>query len=380
MTTPAHPHPTQLSTDGSRRRKINKALRWTFGVLASLASIVAGLIGHYVTTMSPWFGLATGVLWLSALTPFLRSFEREILAIAGSPGRYERAFFLATWLTICIWGVGMFGGSAAEAMRKGNLWEFPWAKIIDAGILIGTFLGIATLWALLITLAVIRENVFPKAMSFKEALTKAGLFIDEYGKKHCHLKMCAYYPFIGAVNRDEFTTQYREFRHILENNQVECLCLQTENSAPSDAAAVHKIADDVKGRRPKNVHEAIGAFARMWFQDNDTNGTKAKEKFDSAVHSINTRLASWEGGAIHRVACVPDFHFILAVEADHAALSAFLMIPLRPAGMPAPLQAAGKKPPMVAMELHDQLIVSQLHDLYESLLPPTPSPVTSAPP
>lgn len=339
-------------------------------VLALLVFVFAIYAGG-----TPRWGLACGILLallsLFNLIVFLSGLDDLIFEIARLyRGRYSKALGLAALLTLWIWGVGVFGGSAGTAIHQNVVWSFPWDQIAKPEILVGTLLGIATLFALIITFAEVKEHLRPRAMNFKEAIRRASAFIVEYRQRECILMMCSYYPAIGAVNREQYDEEYDSFCQLLKTNKVRCLCLAMSDRPPATAEELRVVSKEVQGRRPTTIQEAVAAFASMWYLSNDETGAKALDKFSTAMLDIRSEVEYLRSPAqklLQFTRFVPDFHFLLALKDGQAALAGFLLTPLRPAGMPPPNQRGDKTPPMMGMEVHDPEILSHLYELYNAL-------------
>jgi hypothetical protein len=320
-------------------------------------------------------GSALAVLWFFSFVPVLRGLDdwiQKIGELHRGPNRYKRVLRLSVWLTMWLWGVGLFVGTAGVALVSvlkrdvdpNHAWFFPWDKIIDPGILIGTCLGTGTIFALILAFAEVREHLTPRAMSFKEALSRSTEFITRWHNDGCELSLCAYYPFIGAVNQGSYPEEFESFCAALKDYKVKCTCLALREEIPSESKEITALAKTIEGGRPTTIEEAIAAFSDMWFDED------ALAKFSTAIADIKPEFHYLrDKHNLVRVArFVPDFHFLLAIK-QHIGTpaAAFILMPLRPAGMPSTTNGERPAPPMVGMEVHDADILRGLLDLYNSL-------------
>ena len=292
---------------------------------------------------------------------------KDVSRIPPDKIRNLAAFLLALILTELIWSVGVIGGS----LLRDDGWSLPIGDIISPGVIIGTLLGVATLFALVITFVEVKEHSRPQAMGFREALDAVSDFMDEYsGKKKASFLLCSYYPCIGAVNQGEYQEAYDKFCENLRTHKVECICLSTNTVYVNNGEDLKRLAENVSGKRPTSVAHAVGAFAHMWKAQGGADSDVDTKKFGVAIKNI-TKEVRWQVDStpplVQFVSSVPDFHFMLALRSKKHVLAGFVLLPLRPAGMPSPQDLSLHTPPMLGVEVHDHEILEHLKDLHDDL-------------
>ncbi len=336
-----------------------------FSVLAILfvGFIISPLQGRVVGILFLFICFASLVALLSTLNYLVPDLSRK-----GSHRFSVGTLCVAGQLTFTMFCIGIVGGT----VHKQELWRFPLEKALEPATLVGTLLGFSTILALIITFAEVNERWRPRAMSFEEGLREATEFIKEYHvEKKCDLLACSYYPPIGVVNRDEYSAEHWDFCQAIAKHKVKCLTLGASHQPPDSADGLRELADTIQGRRPTSYHEAVAAFSKMWYWDNDENGEKAFNRYKSAIERIEAEmglLTNSDLDLFRAAQIVPDFHFFLACKNPTSVRAGLLLIPLRPAGMPVvPHNGRNKEPPLCGMEIHEPEILYHLLDLWKCL-------------
>ncbi|HYD25209.1 MAG TPA: hypothetical protein VEB68_10455 [Croceibacterium sp.] len=263
-------------------------------------------------------------------------------------------------------------------------WNAAWElsdKIIEPVHIAEILLGVGALFGLAVALTEVRLDQVPRAMNFSEVLNAGKKFIEkevEFGKT---VRMCAYYPNIGAATQDEYKKEYTQFHRVVSDKKVECVCLGREREG-------HGISDQelealgvlVEGGRPKSIEQAVCAFAKLWKTQDGLN--VGALRYGKALHDVDNLLD--DQGELRVAGCffptqfVPDYHFILSGDNVRGSPHrAFLIVPILAAGM-RPLNGTAEAPPMIGVVITDAEILRSLEDLWWVLKDsPLPSAASS---
>lgn len=360
---------------------INDMLKTVVGWLKHLLRLVMEnvvwiilIIMMFVAQNRPWihtyaFAIAVfSFLYLLVILLTLGKRIKEISRISLDGLRNTAAFLLSLMIAELIWTVGVIGGT----LIREKSWSIPMNEMVSPGVVVGTLLGVATLFALMITFIEVKEYSRPRAMEFRKALEAVSKFMREYkDKKEASFRLCSYYPCIGAVQQDSFKVEFDKFCSDLKTFNVECICLPFNSESIKNEEELKRIQTAVEGNRPNSISQAVGAFSHMWTYSSEGARDGGYLSHAKSIESIQKTMG-WmfdrNSEHIKSVRAVPDFHFLLALKNSKHVLAGFILIPLRPAGMPAPAIAAGATPPMIGVEVHDPEILSHLKDLYEDLV------------
>ncbi len=364
-------------TDGwhSLRGHPDELAGWLRWVLLVLTIAVCGLsLWKEWWSNRSWGALVLIVAWTLAGITIWKWGRAWIRQVAYQHRRRDLVVFtISVLLTWWIWGLGVFGTSVIAAFL-GSGWKFPWDPILNHSLVVGSLLGAATIFALVIAFCEIRTLLQPKALDFGEALLRCSDFIKEHNSDNGYtIWLCAAYPSIGAVNANKggYMPEFLEFCEHLSKHRPRCLCLQLATPVPVGAQNLKQVGEGLVGHRPHSIEEAVAAFTSMYFLEaNGTASAEAMDTFETAIGDINhwTMNVRKYGGQVKHVATVPDFHFLLALRKETPE-AGFVLIPFRPAGMPnlGGRPGATVSPPMMGVEVHDPSILAALLRLYKDL-------------
>jgi hypothetical protein len=366
--------------------------RWLVGVLG-VATILVAIVLVPIFDGEPrarYLGIVVTLLCFLNLAILVWRLDHTVSTIRR--GEVGKQMFITAQITLWVIGFGIFSGSlwwtalvpapaggpataAPQPPSAPSGWTVPLGDLGTPSMLVGLLLGMATLLALVVTLTEVRKDEIPHAMTFREALDEAAAFVEKYSDGSVTVRMCSYYPTIGAVTRRGYLEAYQRFVAALGKSRVEAVGLPLGSELPKDGEAIRKLMDRVCCSRPTTVIDAMGAFAGMWDPENDHELLVAQRLLSNAFDACKSVVQEMVGDAEldkergprwHATNRVPDYHFFVAVGKDKTPIRGFVLFGIRPAGMPIPAKR-DETPPVVGMEVTDRTILRQLLGLWDDL-------------
>jgi hypothetical protein len=289
---------------------------------------------------------------------------------------------------LLIWTDGVIGG----AFIISGEWELPSpSEIFDPGVVVGILLGIATLFALIITFIQLKDHLRPQAMGFDTALKSLVKFMERWqteDMENIEFRLCSYYPSIGAVTRTDYLDAYNKFVDTFRSkrSKIRCICLKVLDTSHNsfnrkkdedcgedfimNEEDLMLLSSELIYRRPDSIESTVASFAQMWHLQKKDSSKKPRDIYLDGMKAILEEISILKNGKrIGFVEGVPDFHFMLALKKRQFPIAGYLLLPLRPSGMPAPKNSNSMTPPMLGVEIHDLEILVHLKHLYDDLSP-----------
>lgn len=348
-----------------------KAL-WTWLAIVLVTIFVLGrLTAHPAYPQARWLGVIITILWGSLIPVLVVLYHGEITEIIIARISHKHVFsriflpvivgfFLSAWIGI----LSAFLNTTITAFATAKpSWEWPlYFDKLEGRIIFTVLLGTATLTGLTIAIARIQETAIPRPMQFGEALKIATDMIERARNDGKTVRLCAFYPCIGAVNQEDYQREYRLFfdaiKKVSPAGSIEYAFL------PLRATGDTELVTD--GERAKDGLAAMRTFAKDYFNNpRYNNDWESRYKRAATENRLAMEMIENAGGDnhIHIVDIVPDYHFILVGSGKKEWDDGMILLPLVAPGIP--YRSQDSEPPFLAIPLNrNQLIIKSLNTIF----------------